>query len=148
MPVQCNSMANEQNMTAQVPGSTSREYGTPDAWSRAILRRALKASLATINRETGYPYASLITVATLSDGSPVTLISQLAEHTKNLEIDPRASILFDETSGLGDPLEGARVSVAGKLEKASDSAARARFLSRHPSALVYACLLYTSPSPR
>jgi len=131
-------MANEQNMTVQVPDDPSPEKQSPDAWSRAIIRRALKASLATINRETGYPYASLITVATVPDGSPLTLISQLAEHTKNIEKDARVSILFDETGGFGDPLEGARVSVSGKLEKINDPAIRARFLSRHPSAHVYA----------
>lgn len=125
-------------MTAQDPDIDPQETPAPDAWSRAIIRRALKASLATINRETGYPYASLVTVATLQDGSPLTLISTLAEHTKNFEKDPRISLLFDETGGYGDPLEGARVSVSGILEKMDDSAAKARFLSRHPSAEMYA----------
>lgn len=131
-------MANEQNMTEQVPENLSPKKQPPDAWSRAIMRRALKASLATINRESGYPYASLITVASMPDGSPLTLISQLAEHTRNIEKDTRATVLFDETGGFGDPLEGARVSISGKLEKTQDPAARARFLSRHPSAEVYA----------
>ncbi|MDA7948656.1 MAG: DUF2470 domain-containing protein [Hyphomicrobiaceae bacterium] len=108
-----------------------------DQWSRAIMRRALKASLATLNRETGTPYASLVTVSCMPDNRPITLISTLAEHTKNIEKDPRASILFDETGGLGDPLEGARVSVFGKLEKIESPVARHRFLNRHPSAETY-----------
>ncbi|MFQ5626344.1 MAG: HugZ family protein [Methyloligellaceae bacterium] len=111
---------------------------TPDLWSRAILRRALKASLATLHHETGYPYASLVTIATLPDGAPLMLISTLAEHTKNIVENPRASLLFDETGGLGDPLEGARVSVFGRIEKVDGASARARFLSRHPAAANYA----------
>ena len=102
------------------------------------MRRALKASLGTIHHETGYPYASLVTIAALPDGAPLTLVSTLAEHTKNLLKDPRASILFDETGGRGDPLEGARVSVYGTMEEVSDPAARARFLGRNPSAAAYA----------
>ena len=64
-------MANAENMTAplQTGGKSS------DSWSRAVMRRALKASLATLNRETGDPYASLVTVAMQPGGAPLTLIS-------------------------------------------------------------------------
>ena len=110
----------------------------PDLWSRAIIRRALKASLATFHHETGNPYASLVTIATLPDGAPLMLISTLAEHTTNLARNPDASLLFDETGGFDDPLEGARVSVSGRVEKLDSPSARARFLSRHPSAATYA----------
>lgn len=130
--------ANGTDMTDPVTDENNGATLPPDKWSRAIIRRALKASLATIHRETGYPYASLVTIATLMDGTPLTLISSLAEHTRNIEADPRASLLFDETGGLGDPLEGARVSVAGKMAKIEDEQARRRFLGRHPSAQMYA----------
>lgn len=109
----------------------------PDIWSRRIMRRALKASLATISHATGTPYASLVMVAMHADGAPLTLISTLAEHTKNLSKDPRASLLFDETEGLGDPLEGARVTVSGVMERTEDPKVRARFLNRHPAAADY-----------
>jgi putative heme iron utilization protein len=138
MVIQCDNMANERDMTVLDKENDQKRKMAPDRWSKAIIRRALKASLATLDRETGYPYASLVTVSTLPDGSPLTLISTLAEHTKNLEADPRASLLFDETGGLGDPLEGARISVFGTMEKVNDSAARTRFLNRHPSAEIYA----------
>lgn len=66
------------------------------------------------------------------------LLSTLANHTKNLAGDPRASLLFDETGGDGELLEGARISVSGKIVKTNDPDVRARFLNRHPSAAGYA----------
>jgi heme iron utilization protein len=106
--------------------------------ARGLVRRALKASLATIASGSGYPYASLITVATDPSGAPIFLISGLAQHTKNLAQDPRASILFDGTGALGDPLQGARVTLFGKAEKVEDEAVRRRFLARHPESAFYA----------
>jgi putative heme iron utilization protein len=105
--------------------------------ARGLVRRALKASLATIASGSGYPYASLITVATEASGAPIFLISALAQHTKNLASDPRASILFDGTGAAGDPLQGARVTLFGRAEKIADEAVRRRFLARHPEAGFY-----------
>ncbi len=102
------------------------------------MRRALKASLATIDHETGSPYASLVIVAADAGGAPVMLLSTLANHTKNLGKDPRACLLFDETGGDGELLEGARLSVSGIMEKTAAPDIRARFLNRHPSAAGYA----------
>lgn len=106
--------------------------------ARTLMRRALKAALATIDRESGHPYASLVTVAALPDGSPLMLLSGLARHTANLEADPRASLLFDGTDGQEDPLQGRRVSVFGRAGATDDPCACARFLARHPAAAMYA----------
>jgi heme iron utilization protein len=106
--------------------------------ARGLVRRAFKGSLATIDRKNGYPYASLITLATDSSGAPTVLISTLAQHTANLAKDPRASILVDATGALADPLQGARVTLYGRAEKAADEAVRRRFLARHPEAAFYA----------
>lgn len=96
------------------------------------------ASLATLERGTGGPYVSMITVATETDGTPLFLISNLALHTRNLQADPRASILFVAGNELQDPLALGRVSVMGHAEKAETGLARTRFLARHPEAEVYA----------
>jgi heme iron utilization protein len=80
----------------------------------------------------------LVTVATLSDGSPVLLLSKLARHTANIELDPRVSLLLAVEYRAGDPLAGARVSISGKIAKTDDPVARRRFLARHPSAASYA----------
>jgi putative heme iron utilization protein len=110
----------------------------PAPASRQLMRTALKASLATLDRATGHPYASLVLVATEPEGSPIFLISRLALHTRNLEADPRASVLIDGTGGLGDPLTGGRVTVTGLVKPTASPTARRRFLARHPGAQGYA----------
>src|SRR6476661_7452212 len=86
----------------------------------------------------GYPYGSFVTVA-FDDGNPVFLISGLAEHTKNLERDHRASLLVAE-SGSDDPLANGRVTMLGPCTRVEgdSGSARAAFLAAHPNAAYYA----------
>jgi hypothetical protein len=84
----------------------------------------------------GDPYCSLVNVASDFDGSPILLISRLALHTKNILVDARVSLMLDERAA-GDPLEGARIMLAGRAEQADADrtmALRRRYLSAHPSA--------------
>ncbi len=106
--------------------------------ARSLVRRAFKGSLATIDARNGYPYASLITLATDAPGAPTFLISNLARHTANLAKDPRASIMVDGTGALADPLQGARITLHGKVERTAEEGVRRRFLARHPDAAFYA----------
>jgi putative heme iron utilization protein len=106
--------------------------------ARRLVRTALKGTLATLDRETGHPYASLVLVATEPNGVPIFLISRLALHTRNLEKDPRASVLIDGTDGLGDPLAGGRLTLNGLVRRSTSATARRRFLARHPAAEGYA----------
>lgn len=108
----------------------------PRGTARRLISEARIGSLATLDSK-GAPYGSLVTVATLPDRSPVLLLSRLARHTQNLRGDARVSLLVSE-SGEGDPLEGARLSIAGQIAVTEDPAARRRFLLRHPSAESYA----------
>ena len=107
------------------------------AAARRLVRSQDRASLATTLAGDGTPYASLVLYATLPDSTPILLLSALAEHTKNLKADPRASLLVDGTAGLPDPLTGARVTLVGRLEEVGEAAAQARYLARHPSAETY-----------
>jgi putative heme iron utilization protein len=107
------------------------------AMAKRLLRTIRAGALATIDRETGCPFASLVTVATDVDGSPLLLLSRLAAHTLNLEADARASILLAE-GGKGDPLAHPRLTVLGRAERDAEPRARARFLARHPKAKLYA----------
>ena len=103
--------------------------------ARSLLRRSCQGALATLRPETGDPYCSLVNVASHVDASPVLLISRLALHTKNILGDSRVSLMLDERAA-GDPLEGARIMLAGRAEEATGGAKilRRRYLSAHPSA--------------
>ncbi|WP_404382833.1 HugZ family protein [Caenispirillum salinarum] len=109
---------------------------------RRLLRGARRASLATTMAEGGAPYASLVTVATDQDGSPILLLSGLADHTRNLTAEPRAALLVDEAEGLDNPQTGPRATALGRIERLADPTreerARRRFLARHPAAAMYA----------
>jgi len=110
---------------------------TPAAIARDLFRKAERAALATL-AEGGSSYASLVLVAEAKDGAPVLLISDLAEHAKNLSRDPRGSLLIDGTAALADPLTGPRMTLMGHLAKSGDPDLKARFVARHPSAATYA----------
>jgi len=109
------------------------------ALARAVVRRCDRATLATIMRNGGgEPYASLVLIACDHAGGPVMLLSDLADHTKNLGVAPEVSLLFDGTAGHEDPLTGPRVTLQGRAERTADPALADRFLARHPGARLYA----------
>ncbi len=109
------------------------------AYARALMRRARVAVLSTaLKSGDGWPYGSLVSVAFASDLSPLMLFSTLSDHTRNLAVDPRASLLFEETSRLKNPQTGPRVSVLGLITKTSDERHQRRFLALHPEAALYA----------
>src|SRR3954471_20062350 len=106
------------------------------ALARSLLRRSRQGALATLMPGSGDPYCSLVNVASDADGSPILLISRLARHTRNILGDPRVSLMLDERAE-GDPLEGARIMLAGRAEQVADVAMaslRRRYLAAHPSA--------------
>jgi len=107
----------------------------PSRLARSLLRRSRQGALATLMAGSGDPYCSLVNIASHPDGSPILLISRLALHTKNIRADNRVSLMLDERAA-GDPLEGARVMLAGRAEEAEDDAPvlRGRYLNAHPSA--------------
>src|SRR5258708_18952163 len=102
--------------------------------ARQLIRGADRASLATTLRGDSRPYASLVLLAVDHDASPILLLSDLADHTKNLAADPKASLLVDATQRLVDPLSGARAILLGSIAKSAQPRHRARFLARHPRA--------------
>jgi putative heme iron utilization protein len=111
------------------------------AAAKSLLRSIRAGTLATIDRNTGHPFGSLVNVATDSDGSPLILISRLSTHTANLEADGRASLLL-ATAGKGDPLAHPRLTVLGRFvpiahDDAHEPRLRRRFLARHPKASLY-----------
>jgi len=109
----------------------------PVATAKHLLRTIRAGALATLDAQDAFPFASLVTVATDFDGSPLLLISRLAAHTRNLEADPRASVLLSQ-GGKGDPLAHPRLTVIGTVARTDEPRVRMRILARHPKAALYA----------
>jgi hypothetical protein len=136
----------EQPLPGRMPDRLPENAPAPDfdpkALAKNLLRTIRAGSLATVDRNTGHPFASLVTVAADSDGAPLILVSRLSTHTANLEADPRASVLL-AAIGKGDPLAHPRLTVLGRFVRVArddrnEPRLRRRFLARHPKAELYA----------
>ena len=117
------------------------EPQAPDA-SVEIVRRLIRCAgrgvLSTRLAEgDGWPYGSLVLIGVDHDLSPILLLSDLAEHTRNIAADPRASLLIDGTVGHDDPLSAPRVALMGRVARIEDRSATARYIAHHPAATLY-----------
>jgi heme oxygenase (biliverdin-IX-beta and delta-forming) len=130
-------MPNRLPETARAP-----EDFKPIVVAKELLRTTRAGAIATLDRNTGHPFSSLVNIATDADGSPLILVSRLSTHTANIEVDPRASVLLAST-GKGDPLAHPRLTVLGSFAKVERDSAdgkrvQRRFLARHPKSQLYA----------
>jgi heme iron utilization protein len=111
--VPAESLAETERTLAATPGV--RGEPTDAERSRTLVAAVPTASLATLG-EGGFPFGSLVSHAVDAAGRPLLLLSDLAEHTRNLAADPRASLMAVER-GAGDPLALARVTVLGSVRE-------------------------------
>lgn len=105
--------------------------------ARRLLRRCRFGALATLSqRLSGHPFATVVPYVPDHMGRPLLLVSSLAEHTKNLRADPRASLMVHAESD--DVLAAARVTCAGRAEMLENPPASlsARYLRYVPKASV------------
>ncbi len=110
--------------TARTLAATPGVRGEPsDAErGRTLLATARTGTLATLAVEPrGFPFGSLVAYAVDDVGRPLLCLSDLAEHSRNLAADPRASLMACDT-GAGDPLALARVTVLGSVAELRDAA--------------------------
>ncbi len=107
--------------------------------ARELYARNHQGILSTLSLEVpGYPFGSVITFAPDRDGRPVVLISDIAEHTRNIHADPRVSITL--TEGGDDVQSSGRVTLVGDarpLPATDIDAVAARFYRRFPHATAY-----------
>jgi hypothetical protein len=116
--------------------SDSLSISDPAKLARSLARRCAHAALATSLN--GAPYASLVLLAVDLDGSPLLLLSELAQHSRNIAFEPRVSLLFDGTEGHADRLAGPRLTLLGRAGLTDDPRCLARFVAHHPGSSAYA----------
>ena len=110
--------------------------------ARTLAYLGRTGALATLSRRhPGHPFASVMPYALDDAGAPLFLISAMAMHTQNLDVDPRASLLITEPGGTGDPLAAARLTLMGEARRVPDAdtaPARERYLVHHERARYWA----------
>ncbi len=133
----------------------------PASLARRWLLQSTSGTLCTLSTATGlqgWPFGSIVPFALDELGRPVVLIAEIAEHTRNAELDSRVSLFVSEPNRSGDPQSGWRLNLAGHLtrlhaahEQPRRQAARdevvgdeqlarlrARYIERVPAAASYA----------
>ena len=78
----------------------SRAAAIADA--KRLLRLSRTAALATLGAD-GAPLTTWVGCASDFDGAPLFLLSTLAQHTRNLALDARGSLLLTSPPDRGDP---------------------------------------------
>jgi heme iron utilization protein len=113
----------------------------PDAETRAarvLLEKERSGVLCTAHcKRDGWPFGSVVPYAVLPEGDPVVWLSEIAEHTKNLDAEPRASLFVADSDARSKPQAGARLSIlvrAARPTGSAEAAAKAAYFARFPEA--------------
>ena len=121
-----------------VPAAAEPSYAER---ARTLVHVARTGALSTLSRRLpGHPFGSVMPYASDERGRPLVLISGMAMHTRNLEGDPRASLLVTQPGRADDPLAAARATLVGEARPLAASdlpAARPWYLERHPEAAAW-----------
>lgn len=106
--------------------------------ARQFLRSTRSGILSTHSAKfEGYPFGSVAPFVLDHDCMPVILISNIAEHTKNIIANPKVSLLV--FAGMEDLQANARLTLLGEAVKIDkeDADLRARYLRYIPQAAGY-----------
>lgn len=106
--------------------------------ARRMLRAHRYGALSTLSKKyDGYPFGSITPYLTDHDGSLLILISTLAEHTKNIQHDPRISLITHDQRSPHIQTQG-RVTVVGNAQPETErEKAGLRYLRYFPEAQTY-----------
>ncbi|HQR29941.1 MAG TPA: pyridoxamine 5'-phosphate oxidase family protein [Anaeromyxobacteraceae bacterium] len=122
----------------KIPGPPPEELA-PGAFD--LLAAQKVGVLSTLSaRKPGWPLGSLVSYALDGVGRPVFLFTELAQHTRNLRADPRAS-LFVQEAAARNPQSSGRLALLGTLTQvpAGEMAeARDRYVAVHPEGRSFA----------
>ena len=105
--------------------------------ARQFVRAHGSSVLSTLSKRLGgFPFGSICPLVLDHAARPLILISTLAEHTKNLLADERASLIVHPCAE--DAQAGGRVTLVGRARPVEEKAAlRARYLRYLPQAEQY-----------
>ncbi len=105
--------------------------------ARRFVRSQRSGVLSTLSQRLGgYPFGSVAPFILDHAGRPVILISDIAEHTRNIVADPRVSLIVQPYSP--DMQVNGRVTIVGEARRVDDKdSVGPRYLRFHPQAETY-----------
>ncbi|MFT5048938.1 MAG: putative heme iron utilization protein [Chlamydiales bacterium] len=115
---------------------------TPDPLSlaRTLLRGTESGILSTLSVELdGYPFGSVTPFVTSDCGKPVIYVSDIAQHTANMDADSKVCLSVQQ-SGAGNQQELGRVTLIGDARRVPDDSVEAiqeRYYTFFPQARHY-----------
>ncbi|MBV4505844.1 HugZ family protein [Pseudomonas sp. BW13M1] len=109
--------------------------------ARELLLKEYRGVLSTHSKSMpGYPFGSVVPYCLDAEGHPLILISRIAQHTHNLQKDPKCSLLVGERDAEDVQAVG-RLTVMAEARKLSDEtaieAAAARYYRYFPESANY-----------
>lgn len=88
--------------------------------ARELLRKEYRGLLSTHSQAVaGFPFGSVVPYCLDGDGLPLILISRIAQHTRNLQADPRCSLLVGER-GADDVQAAGRLTLLAQARPLSE----------------------------
>ena len=83
--------------------------------------------------ELGYPFGSITPYIITDEGDIAIFISHLAEHSHNIQANPKVSLTIFDPADADNPSIGARITCLANAEKANyDKKLRADYLTQFP----------------
>ncbi|NBA95624.1 HugZ family protein [Pseudomonas sp. R5(2019)] len=109
--------------------------------ARALLLKEYRGVLSTHSKSMpGFPFGSVVPYCLDAQGHPLILISRIAQHTHNLQLDPKCSLLVGER-GAEDVQAVGRLTVLAEASQLSDpetiAAAAERYYRYFPESSNY-----------
>jgi putative heme iron utilization protein len=123
-------------MSYMIPDKTSPQVTARAA--RQLLRAHRYGALSTLSKKfDGFPFGSITPYLVDHDGSLLILISTLAEHTKNIQNDPRVSLITHNQEDSHIQTQG-RITLVGTASLVAErEESGKRYLRYFPEAQTY-----------
>jgi putative heme iron utilization protein len=105
--------------------------------ARRLFRAQQHATLGTLSTAlAGYPYCSVVPYVLDHQARPIILVSRLAEHTHNIDADPRVCLFAHEA--MPDVQMGSRATLMGNARRIDEpDPATDRYVRYFPQARTY-----------
>ena len=114
--------------------SAPTSYARP---TRELVANCNRGVITTVSDQM-FPYPSMVDYAPLDNGDVLFLLSNLAEHTRYLQVNPKCSLFIAPNLNDADAFQKPRVTLIGEVEELGRPEASIRtFMRYHPRASAY-----------